>query len=301
MIRYIAAAVGLKAFSLNRTTRSLYRSVGNVVGQRKRKQQDIEKYVERGDLLVKLSREYGVLTENAALLELGTGWIHWFGLYLRLQIDEVARLDLFDVWDNRQLDALKNSFYALQARWQADASVSNAQRERLAGILQAESFDELYAQTGAYYKIDDKGSLASYPVEAFDLIFSFHVLEHVGRDAIHDSILHMYRMLKPGGYCIHQIGIDDHLAHYDSTQSKKTYLKYSLALRKRIFENVVQYHNVLQGADYQRLFAETGFEIVKTDREKCDIESLSIHPDWSGYSKDDLATTIFTVICKKPV
>ena len=72
-------------------------------------------------------------------------------------------------------------------------------------------------------------------------------------------------------YCIHQIGIDDHLAHYDSKVSKKHYLRYSLSNRKYLFENIVQYHNVLQAEDYQRFFLNKGFEILEIDRERCDI------------------------------
>lgn len=110
----------------------------------------------------------------------------------------------------------------------------------------------------------------------------------------------MFRMLKPGGFCIHQIGIDDHLAHYDSQASQKNYLEFSLTRRKYLFENIVQYHNVLQGDDYQNLFRKKGFEIIEIDRERCDISRLTIHDDWSNYSREDLETTIFTIVCHKP-
>ena len=49
--------------------------------------------------------------------ELGTGWIHFYSLYLRLFFD--FRGTLYDVWDNRQLHALKRIFSqlgAMQAR-----------------------------------------------------------------------------------------------------------------------------------------------------------------------------------------
>jgi len=269
--------------------------------QKKRRQQSIDKYVERGDLLVALARKYGVLKDGAALVELGTGWIHWFGLYLALHVDGEVSLELYDVWDNRQLDALKGAFGKLAACWAHDSSVSAGQRERLASIQAVDSFDELYRRFNANYTIDSEGSLAAYPGDSYDAITSFHVMEHIGRSFIEQSIGHMFRMLKPGGYCIHQIGIDDHLAHYDSKVSKKNYLRYSLSRRKYLFENVVQYHNVLQGSDYRRFFSNAGFDIVEVDRELCDIAGLRIHADWSDYSREDQETTIFTIGCRKPL
>ena len=205
------------------------------------------------------------------------------------------------MWDNRQLDALKGSFGKLNAFWDKDETISAKQRERLASIQTVDSFNELYRRFNANYTIDSEGSLANYPADAYDAITSFHVMEHIGRSFIEKSIADMFRMLKPGGYCIHQIGIDDHLAHYDSKVSKKNYLRYSLANRKYLFENVVQYHNVLQGADYQRYFSNAGFEIVEVDRERCDISGLKIHEDWASYSLEDQETTIFTIICRKPL
>ena len=259
---------------------------GYVFGQKRRTQAGIDKYVERGNLLVAIAKKYNLLKDGASLVELGTGWMHWFGLYIGLHADGDIKLELYDVWDNRQLDALKGAFGKLARQWKQNPSVSVEQHERLNSILNARSFEELYGRIGANYKIDSKGSLATYPATAYDAIISFHVMEHVGKSFIEQSISDMFRMLKPGGYCIHQIGIDDHLAHYDSKASKKNYLRYSLSKRKYLFENVVQYHNVLQGADYQRFFSNAGFEIVEVDRERCDIEGLRIHSDWAGYSRE---------------
>jgi SAM-dependent methyltransferase len=300
MIRYWVAAVGLKAFSLNSATCSVYRRLGNVVGQKRRSQEAIDKYVERGNLLVAMANKYDLLKDGASLIELGTGWMHWFGLYLRLHAKGDIRLELYDVWDNRQLDALKGAFGKLADQWANDSSITAGQSERLNSILSARSFEELYARIGANYRIDNNGSLVSYPDSSFDAVFSFHVLEHVGATSIGDSIGHMYRMLKPGGYCIHQIGIDDHLTHYDHRESKKNYLRYSRALRKWIFENVVQYHNALQGDDFLGHFKRKGFDVISVDRERCNLMGLSIHADWKKYSQEDLETTILTVVCRRP-
>lgn len=301
MIRYLAAAIGLKAFSLNSATRSAYRRIGNTLGQKKRiKHPDIPIYVERGDLLVQLARKYSLLSKDISAVEVGTGWIHWYGLYLALHAEKNVQLELFDIWDNRQLKALKNSFGELARYWERSSDVSEQQRNRISSLLDAESFDEIYKQFNANYSLDENGSLASYPDENYNLVFSFHVLEHVGRENIDDAIGHMYRMLKPGGYSVHQVGIDDHLAHYDKGVSEKNYLTYSLSLRKLIFENAVQYHNALQVSDFLKCFERRNFEILEMEREKINIDDLSVHSDWKDYSQEDLETTIWTVVSRKP-
>ena len=48
-------------------------------------------------------------------------------------------------------------------------------------------------------------------------------------------------------------------------------------------------------------FRNAGFDIVEIDRERCDIEGLRIHSDWTGYSREDQETTIFTIVCRKPL
>jgi len=297
MFKYVLTAAVLKAFSLNDFTKWAYRKTGNVLGQRKRKKQNINEYVKRGNLLVSLCRQYGVLKKGCHLLELGTGWIHWYGLFVRLHSD--VFIDLFDVWDNRQFDALKKAFHDLEQTWHDGLSVSPKAVERLSSVTHANSFDEIYKKFGINYRINENGALGAYPDSYFDCVFSFHVLEHVGREVIENTIKHIYRTLKPGGYSIHQIGIDDHLSHYDKKESAKNYVRYSHRAWKRYFDNAVQYHNRLQVADFLNIFSINGFEGVETNRDICSLGGLRVHPDWQNYSVEDLQTTTLTIVHKK--
>ncbi len=298
MIKYVFSAAALKLFSINSVTCNFYRKIGNVIGQKKRENQNLDSYVERGDLLVSLCKKYEVLKDGNNFLELGTGWLHWFGIYTRLHSD--IKVGLYDVWDNRQFNALKKSFSNLQKIWDKEDRTTERQVELFKLISSSKSHDILYSNLDLTYTINKNGSLKNYKTNSFDCVFSFHVLEHIGKEFIGESINDMYRILKPGTYCIHQIGIDDHLSHYDKNESPKNYLKYSIKVRKMIFENIVQYHNVLQGQEYLDMFRKTGFEITEIDREKCNINNLKIHNDWKSFSQEDLETTILTIVCHKP-
>jgi SAM-dependent methyltransferase len=112
---------------------------------------------------------------------------------------------------------------------------------RLDTIIAAPSFEALYEALGLCYVIEPDGSPRQFADGAFDLIFRFHCLEHVLIGNVEDLLADFHRILKPGGYMIHQIGIDDHLQHYDAAESPKNYLRFSDRAWKLLFENDVQY------------------------------------------------------------
>src|SRR5215472_17040171 len=116
MVKYHLTALALKGFSCCEPTRTLYRGLGNWLGARKRASAAMPSYYfERVQRNVATCLKYGPpLQANDLLLELGTGWIHWEALTLRLFFDFQAVL--YDVWDNRQLIALKSFLRQLEQR-----------------------------------------------------------------------------------------------------------------------------------------------------------------------------------------
>src|SRR5438105_8986447 len=107
MLKYVTTAVALKCFSSCQLTRSVYRKLGNRVGDKRRSVGRLPTYYpERLKRMLRLIRNHGIVKNGDRILELGTGWLHWEALTLRLFFDIEAVL--FDVWDNRQLGALKN-------------------------------------------------------------------------------------------------------------------------------------------------------------------------------------------------
>ena len=289
MLRYSLAAAALKAFSLNNPTRRLYRQIGNAVGGRRRErgQVDLEGYTRRGDLLVELFRKHENPGRTDRLLELGTGWMHWYAVYLRLAC--ACRITTLDVWDNRQFGALKACLSQLPDR-----------NELLDRVLETQSFEELYALLDFDYVITPRGSLDGFDDEVFTSVFSMHVLEHVPRESAQAMIDGMFRTMQPGHHTIHQIGIDDHLAHYDSTVSRKKYITFSNRAWSAFFENEVQYINRLQPSDWIRMFESAGFVLVHREQELTTIDGLPVSEDFRHYTEDDLACTILTLVFRKP-
>src|ERR1700730_7575181 len=294
MLRYLGAAATLRVLSLPPGPLA-YRFLAIQVGGRRRARGEVPtSYLGRANLLLRLIDENGLSASGGRVFELGTGWINWYGTVAALAIGGHA--DLFDVIDNRQLDAAKHYFASLdQLDFPATSEASVA--AVVGAACTARSFTELYSSTDIAYTVDAAGSLARFPADAYDLVVSFHVLEHVQRESAADTISQLGRLLKPGGLSIHQIGIDDHLAHYDRRAHPKQYLSISPAMWSRRFENQLQYFNRLQLSEWQQLFKGCGFTAVEVVAERCDMGNLNVASEYRCLS--DLDVTIVTFVHRR--
>ena len=69
----------------------------------------------------------------------------------------------------------------------------------LGEFRQAQSFEDVYRAIGATYLVDHTGKNALIQGEGlFDVIVSFHVLEHVRRENVAEHLAGCARLLKPG-------------------------------------------------------------------------------------------------------
>src|SRR5438309_11896879 len=119
MVKYITTAIALRCFSSGPLMRRVYRRLGNTVGNKRRSSGAMPYYyVERVKRMLRLQKQHNIVREGDRIIELGTGWMHWEAITLRLFYDIEAVV--FDVWDNRQLGALKNYVRQLGAMLNED-------------------------------------------------------------------------------------------------------------------------------------------------------------------------------------
>jgi SAM-dependent methyltransferase len=305
MMKYVLSAAALKCFSAAPPMRRLYRELGNLVGNRRRGTGRMPPYyVERVRKMLRAQSEYKLLRDGDQIMELGTGWLHWEALTTRLFFD--VHSVVFDVWDNRQLNGLKN--YAVQLgpmlKQGGDLGLSAAEATRaqrlIEKIAKVGSFEELYELLGFEYAIESSGSLARFPSERFQLVVSGGVLEHVDREALPLLANEMFRVLKPGGWAMHSIDIQDHLSYYDRTVSKKEYLMFSEPMWKYFFQNRVQYINRVQRNEWLELFRAAGFELVDEDGWRVNIPA-KVAKRYAKMDRRDLECGGLKVLFKKPV
>jgi len=264
--------------------------LGNTLGEKKRAAAPMPPYyLERINRMLRIARSYGVPKNGIKLIELGTGWCHWEAITTKLFFD--VHGILYDVWDNRQISALKNYIEQLDRsldRLDIDSTQRDSARKTIAKIKEVADYDELYRLLGFEYVLDPGGKLRQLEKESFDLVVSAGVLEHICAKDTPDFIDGIGRLLKAGGYSVHSINIRDHLYLYDGTVSPKQYLQYSHRLWSLCFENDVQYINRIQRSEWLELFRKADLVPVEEEVEQVELSGLKVAKDYQKYEESDL-------------
>ena len=289
---------------MNAASRTIYRKLGNTIGSKHRMNLNAA-YIERGNWLYMHIKQYEIdQRKDKRFLELGTGWMHFYSTYLRLFFDFEGTL--FDVWDNRQLNALKSNFRQVAEQFALENIFSDKELMHAESIIEeiehVDSFDALYQLLNFKYQLSPDGSLDMLPDNYYDLIFSIDVLEHVSASHLADSIDQYFRVLKPGGYTMHQIGVDDHLTHYASNESQKNYLKFSDSQWSLLYQNDVQYFNRVSFDKFREYFVDSGFRKIQAyvNRDKNQLNNIRIAEQYSNQSRESLEATRVFMIYQKP-
>jgi SAM-dependent methyltransferase len=303
MLKYVAVAAALKFFSCGTAARKAYRVLGNLAGGKARRDAPMPSYyLERIKWKADLCRKYDILRDGGLVLELGTGWVHWEAITLRLFWDINAIL--YDVWDNRQLGALMSFLRQVDSAFEKGYTIDGMDmgraRRLLRQILEVESFEELYRLLGFRYVLDPSGNLSSLEDVEFDLVVSAGVFEHIYRQILPEFIARWARLMAPGGFAIHSINISDHLNHYDPRVSPKQYLAYDERVWRLFFENDVQYINRVQRCEWLEMFGKAGLTLREEDGTFVDLGNLKISKRYANMDLPDLKCTTLEVVLQKP-
>jgi len=302
MIRYHLSALALKTFSCCAPARNLYRGLGNRLGGEKRTVGKMPAYYfERAERNISWCLKYGPLHADDTIVELGTGWVHWEALTLRLFFDFQAVL--YDVWDNRQLSALKSFVRQLEGRFGQDGFLDGCDFDRARFLAKkiesANTFDDLYKVLGFRYVLDPSGLMESLPRNTFRMAISAGVMEHIQAATAPEFVSNTASMLVPGGLAIHSIAIMDHLSFYDRSASPKQYLTFSDSQWKFWCENRVQYINRIQRSQWLKMFADAGLSVLEERAARADVNGLRIHSQYQGLSREDIECTNLVLAARK--
>jgi hypothetical protein len=302
-IRYFGAAALLKAFSSSSISRQAYRTIGNSFFA-KRHAQCSSIDVSRAFWLYNAIRAAGFnATADSAFLELGSGWTHFYAIFLRMLFP--VKISLYDIRDNRQIEALKmriSLLYQMISSGNLNLTLKERSSFELANSIKlVHDYDELYKLLDMEYIVNAEGRLDIFCPESFNLIFSVDVLEHVKKAELIATISYMHRNLKKNGLSVHQIGLDDHLTHYAPGMCSKQYLAYSDLTWENCFNNELQYINRVQSDEFLEAFKNSGFELLHISYES-DLSisrQIAIHKQYQQLSESALQATRMNIVHRK--
>ncbi|MDY6847320.1 MAG: methyltransferase domain-containing protein [Chloroflexota bacterium] len=172
------------------------------------------------------------------------------------------------------------------------------------GISINDQFDLLLSKIGFEYLAPYDARHLGLADSSIDLYYSRTVLEHVAKDSISDIYIEAHRVLKPNGYMIHLIDIDDHWSYFDKSISRLNFLKYKDSVWNLI-NSPIAYQNRLRSKQHLEIIESSGFSIEKfipnikpLNAEEIDLIREKIQPEFSQYSDEELSIGSFYVLAK---
>jgi SAM-dependent methyltransferase len=256
--------------------------------------------------VMSLLAECGVRVDDAAMLEIGTGWFPTLPLCFWLAgAKSCATYDL-----SRHLSAeltrhLVGSLTThLDAIAQAASAASSRVRDRFDLLARDDrkTAKEILAIANINYMAPGDAAQTGLPGGCMDIVFSNSVLEHVSPEALPAIMRETRRILRPTGVAVHCVACNDHYAHFDRSISYINYLRYSAREWQR-WNNRLQYQNRLRTSDFLRAAEECGLDVIAAQRHvragvEPALQVLPIAAEFRKYSHEDLATTTVNFVCR---
>ena len=246
---------------------------------------------------------------HAALLEMGSGWYPTFPVCLFLAgAEQVLTMDL-----NRHLDPALTVKMVERLREHVPL-IARVSRRAEADVRAAHAKLHEALKNGATiakatgsavdYRAPADASRTALASGSIDVVFSNSVLEHVPGPMIEACFTESMRILRPGGLVFHSVNCGDHYAYTDRTINQLHYLAYSDE-EWQFWNNEFLYQNRLRAADFTAMAARAGFAIeLDTSRPHPDrlaqLEQITVHERFAGYSRTQLAITSIDFIGRKP-
>lgn len=240
------------------------------------------------------------------LMEIGTGWHPVFPLcFVLAKARSIATFDIVCLLGKTE------TFRLLDSLDMHVAKIAELAEEKPATVhamlmewCRSRNLAELLSKSHIEYLAPADGRATGLEPNSIDLVYSNSVLEHVQREVISGLMEESFRVLKPGGLVMHNVGCNDHYASFDKSISFVNFLKYS-EREWRLWNNPIQYQNRLRAPEFLELAIQAGFEIIskKTNVRPGTLEALArmrIASQFERFSRDEIAATSIDFIGRKP-
>ncbi len=259
-----------------------------------------------GDWLVLVAhmQELSIPIQGRTFVEVGSGWYPTLPVCFYLAgADRCHTMDLYRHMDwalaRRMLDRLAIHVPQIAAQLGVDAGQI---RERLAGLQQATSLDDMLGRARIEYHAPADATRTGLPDHSVDVVYSNSVLEHVPGPVIANLMAESRRILRPGGIVLHSVNCGDHYAYFDQRVTQMNYLRYSSA-GWWLWNNDLQYQNRLRADDFLELARDANLEVILNKQRPrpellASFDSFPVAPEFRRYSREQLCTTSIDFVAR---
>jgi SAM-dependent methyltransferase len=244
-------------------------------------------------------------------LEIGTGWRPFLPFIMSLGGGK--RIYTFDVNPWLTLDYAVETYLSLEPHLSLIAERLGTDAEEVRAHYSAigrgtQSLSSLLAAAGVDYHYPGDASRTGLPDGSIDVVCSSNVLEHVSADMIRAIHAESFRIVRLGGLAVHRVNPGDHFAHADRSITGSNFLRYSEKEWKWYGGSGLSFHNRLRCVQHRDILRAAGF-VIHSDRVRIDQRafeairagSIPIHPDFLGYTPEELAADYTWLVGRKPL
>ena len=166
-------------------------------------------------------------------------------------------------------------------------------------LTHAITFEDVLNACNVRYLTEGLRSLRQIPDGTIDFIWSHSVLEHVRKPQFADTLLELFRVMKPGAYTSHNIDFQDHLSHALNNLrfSERRWESY-------LFANSGFYTNRSPAVVMHNMFKQAGFDLIQEEFgrwPKLPIPRKSLAEEFERFADEELlCRTSYVLLRKRP-
>jgi hypothetical protein len=128
------------------------------------------------------------------------------------------------------------------------------------------------------------------PAGSVDLVVTTGVLEYIPPDILRTILEKFVSLTSPRGLQSHYLNLIDQYSHFDKSLSPYHFLKFSSGAW-RFYNSPLTWQNRFRISDFRKLFAATGYRILREDStpgSPADLARVPLAPEFQGYAPEDL-------------
>lgn len=249
-----------------------------------------------------MAQKHGI-PKNMRVFEIGTGRYPLFPLVFFLM--GVKSVLSYDIRSLMRLDAINVMIRSFKTSLSDVKAGLDLIEENTQKIEEVSKIDDFLKTISLSFNAPADARNTKMPPESFDCVFSNAVFEHVEKPDIIPTHKESYRILRGGGWLLHNIDLSDHFSHSDRKLSGINFLKYSEKKWDFLTKDSCLYQNRLRASEHIDMIQSCGFKIVETksivkQNEIAWLEKTKINDIFKDYEKDDLGTTGLLLLAQKP-